>query len=147
MDGELISPNRDLLIAYMGWYQEVNHEEIHLDTIKWETHADHEVLYWKRLPLCLPCPFQGKKVGRPLEGSHRAQVVPRLVDVRTALAQRPLGPAGLALEITSDCIKRAFGRRTCATCFRRTQYSQVARVLRPANSAGRRMTESFTSSC
>lgn len=50
MDGELISPNRDLLIAYMGWYPEVNHEEIRLDTIKWETHADHEVLYWKRLP-------------------------------------------------------------------------------------------------
>lgn len=49
-DGELVSADRDLLIAYMGWYPEVNGEQIQLDTIKWQTHTDFEVLYWKRLP-------------------------------------------------------------------------------------------------
>jgi hypothetical protein len=49
-DGELVSADRDLLIAYMGWYPEVNGEQIQRDTITWQTHTDFEVLYWKRLP-------------------------------------------------------------------------------------------------
>jgi hypothetical protein len=31
--GEVISANRDLVIAYMGWYPEVNREKIQLETI------------------------------------------------------------------------------------------------------------------
>jgi hypothetical protein len=58
MTGDLISPDRNLLIAYMGWYREVNGEEIHLETIEWETHADHEVLYWKRLPFVYHAHFR-----------------------------------------------------------------------------------------
>lgn len=56
--GEVISANRDLVIAYMGWYPEVNREEIQLDTIKWQTHTDFEVLYWKRLPFVYHASFQ-----------------------------------------------------------------------------------------
>jgi hypothetical protein len=51
MTGELFSPDRDLLVAYMGWYPEVRGEQIRLETIRWDTHRDYEVLYWKRLPL------------------------------------------------------------------------------------------------
>ncbi len=58
MSADLISPDRDLLIAYMGWYPEVNGEQIRLETIKWETHTDFEVLYWKRLPFVYHASFQ-----------------------------------------------------------------------------------------
>ena len=33
-EGELISPSRDLLLAWMGWYPEVNHEKILIETVK-----------------------------------------------------------------------------------------------------------------
>jgi hypothetical protein len=56
--GELISAHRDLLIAYMGWYPEVNGEQIQLDTVKWQTHTDFEILYWKRLPFVYHASFQ-----------------------------------------------------------------------------------------
>jgi len=56
--GELISADRDLLLAYMGWYPEVNREQIQLDTIKWQTHTDFEILYWKRLPFVYHASFQ-----------------------------------------------------------------------------------------
>lgn len=49
-EGELTSPDRDLLLAWMGWYPEVRREKILVETIKWESKADFEVLYWKRLP-------------------------------------------------------------------------------------------------
>jgi hypothetical protein len=49
--GDLCSPNRDLLMAYMGWYQEIGQQRIPPETINWQTHADFEILYWKRLPL------------------------------------------------------------------------------------------------
>jgi hypothetical protein len=48
--GDLISPDRDLLIAYMGWYPEINREQIKIETIDWKSHSDFEILYWKRLP-------------------------------------------------------------------------------------------------
>ena len=56
--GELLSLNRDLLIAYMGWYPEVRREQIKLATIQWETLTDKEVLYWKRLPFVHRASFQ-----------------------------------------------------------------------------------------
>ena len=54
----MISANRDLVIAYMGWYPEVNREQIQLETIKWQTHTDFDVLYWKRLPFVYHASFQ-----------------------------------------------------------------------------------------
>ena len=56
--GEVISEARDLVIAYMGWYPEVNREQIQLDTIRWQTHLDFEILYWKRLPFVYDASFQ-----------------------------------------------------------------------------------------
>ncbi len=47
--GELFSPDRDRLIAYMGWYPEVNGERIRLDTVEWHIEKDFAVLYWKYL--------------------------------------------------------------------------------------------------
>lgn len=50
MVGDWFSPDRDLLIAFMGWLPELNHEQIRLESITWETLSDHQVLYWKQLP-------------------------------------------------------------------------------------------------
>ena len=56
--GDLISPNRDLLMGFMGWYPEINQEGIELETITWQTHLDYEILYWKRLPLVYHASFR-----------------------------------------------------------------------------------------
>jgi len=50
-DADIYSNNRDLLMAYMGWYAEINEARILAETVQWETHKDSEILYWKRLPL------------------------------------------------------------------------------------------------
>lgn len=55
--GDLFSPDRDLLVAYMGWYQEIEKQTIQLDTITWQTHSDFEILYWKHLPLVYQASF------------------------------------------------------------------------------------------
>jgi hypothetical protein len=55
--GELVSSDRDLLIAYMGLYPEVNGERIQLETVAWETRTDYEILYWKRLPFVYHASF------------------------------------------------------------------------------------------
>jgi hypothetical protein len=55
--GELISPDRDRLIAYMGWYPEIHRERIQLETVTWETHTNFEILYWKRLPFVYHASF------------------------------------------------------------------------------------------
>lgn len=49
-EGDLISADRDRMIAYMGWYPEVRGECIEFETINWQTHTDFKILYWKRLP-------------------------------------------------------------------------------------------------
>jgi hypothetical protein len=49
--GEITSPDKDLLMAWMGWYSQINESKILLDTVHWETHEDFRILYWKRLPL------------------------------------------------------------------------------------------------
>lgn len=69
MTGDLVSADRDLLIAYMGWYPEVNREKIQLDTIRWETHADFEILYWKRLPFVYHASFRVRPA-KPRWNSH-----------------------------------------------------------------------------
>ena len=56
--GDLISPDRDLLLAYMGWYPEIHQEGIQMETITWQTHSDYEILYWKRLPLVYHASFR-----------------------------------------------------------------------------------------
>jgi hypothetical protein len=57
-DGELISADRDLVIAYMGWSREVGGEQIDLETVTWQTHADFEIAYWKRLPFVYHASFK-----------------------------------------------------------------------------------------
>ncbi len=56
--GELISMDRNLILAYMGWYPEVNGEQIQLVTTTWQSHTDFNVLYWKRLPFVYHAMFQ-----------------------------------------------------------------------------------------
>jgi hypothetical protein len=48
--GELSSQNLALLMARLGWLQELNGEQIKPDSIKLEKHAEYQILYWKRLP-------------------------------------------------------------------------------------------------
>lgn len=71
VEGDLISADRDLLIAYMGWYPEVRHEQIRVETIKWETHTDFDIVYWKAPSLCLSRVFPGARCGRAAE-SYKA---------------------------------------------------------------------------
>ncbi len=47
---ELISADRDLMIAYMGWYPAVSGEQIQMETVTWQTHTDFKVVYWKQIP-------------------------------------------------------------------------------------------------
>lgn len=56
--GDVISADRDLLLAYMGWYPEVNREQIQLQTMRWQTHTDFEIVYWKRLPFVYHASFE-----------------------------------------------------------------------------------------
>ena len=58
ISGDLISANRDLLFAYMGWYLELHGEEILRETIEWQTHTDFAIVYWKRLPSVYHASFQ-----------------------------------------------------------------------------------------
>ena len=46
-----LSSNRDLLVAYMGWYSDLNDARILTETVNWQMRTDFEILYWKRLPL------------------------------------------------------------------------------------------------
>jgi len=48
--GEIFSQNLTLLIARLGWFIELAHARIHIDTIELQTHSDYQVLYWKTLP-------------------------------------------------------------------------------------------------
>lgn len=62
--GDLFSPDRHLLMAYMGWYKKIEAQEIQLEAINWQTHSDFQILYWKRLPLV----YQASFSLRPTEG-------------------------------------------------------------------------------
>jgi len=55
--GDLCSPNRHLLMAFVGWYQEIGRQRIPPETIHWQTHTDFEILYWKELPLVYHASF------------------------------------------------------------------------------------------
>jgi hypothetical protein len=55
--GDLFSPDRHLLMAYLGWYPEIEAQRIQLKAISWQTHSDFQVLYWKRIPLVYQASF------------------------------------------------------------------------------------------
>lgn len=61
--GDLYSPHRHLLMAWMGWCQEIGQQWIPAETINWQTHADFEILYWKRLPLVYHASFTLQPAG------------------------------------------------------------------------------------
>lgn len=50
LTGEVWSANQDLLLAQLGWFQEINSGIIDRKTIRIEVLHDHLVTYWKRLP-------------------------------------------------------------------------------------------------
>jgi hypothetical protein len=58
--GESCSPNRHLLMAYLGWYGEIEDRQIEPQTIRLETHSNFQILYWKRLPLVHRATFELK---------------------------------------------------------------------------------------
>lgn len=62
--GEVISENRDLLFAYLGWYLELHGEEVLRETITWQTHSDFAIVYWKQLPFVYHASFQAQPVER-----------------------------------------------------------------------------------
>lgn len=64
VSGELLSFDKERLMAYMGWYPEISGSLIQLDTINWETHPNFSILYWKQLPVVHRVSFQ-------LQPSHK----------------------------------------------------------------------------
>ncbi len=49
--GLLASQNRDLVIACLGWYEPFQSNlRISWPTLKWITHTEYNITYWKRLP-------------------------------------------------------------------------------------------------
>jgi hypothetical protein len=58
--GDLFSPDRRLLMAYMGWYEEIEAQRIQPGAVTWQTHSDFEILYWKRLPLVYQASFSAQ---------------------------------------------------------------------------------------
>ncbi len=61
---ELISADRDLMIAYMGWYPEVSGEQIQMETVTWQAHTDFKIVYWKRIPFVHHASFQVQSVNQ-----------------------------------------------------------------------------------
>ena len=47
---EIFSPDIDLIMARMGWFPELTRTSVVFDTVTFEKLADHQILYWKRLP-------------------------------------------------------------------------------------------------
>jgi len=47
-------------MAYMGWYPKLHEQQITLESIRWQTHPDFKVLYWKPLPLVYQVSFSLK---------------------------------------------------------------------------------------
>lgn len=64
VSGELPSCDKELLIAYMGWYPEIAGSLIQLDTISWETQRNFNILYWKQLPVVHRVSFQLQPRGK-----------------------------------------------------------------------------------
>ncbi len=62
--GELLSADKERLIAYMGWYPEIAGSLIQVDTINWETHRNFNILYWKQLPVVHRVSFQLQPSGK-----------------------------------------------------------------------------------
>lgn len=49
-DCEVISQNRDLVMAVLGWFQETNNGRVHLESVVFEEFKDYPIFYWKNLP-------------------------------------------------------------------------------------------------
>lgn len=65
--GNLFSPDRDLIMAYLGWYREIEAQRIQLEAISWRTHLDFQILYWKRIPLTYQASFTVQPSEGPIE--------------------------------------------------------------------------------
>lgn len=49
-NGEIFSQDLTLLMARLGWFNELASAQVAVDTIELQTHSDYQILYWKRLP-------------------------------------------------------------------------------------------------
>lgn len=56
---EMTSSSRDLLLARMGWFTELTSDStVKVGTIKFETHRNYPILYWKVLPVVYRATFE-----------------------------------------------------------------------------------------
>ncbi len=58
---EIISQNRDLVMAVLGWFQETDGGRVHLNAIQIQKLSDYPILYWKRLPSVFKVNFTFEK--------------------------------------------------------------------------------------
>ncbi len=54
------SQNRDRLMAVLGWFAQIEHHLVALDTITWNTYPEYPVNYWKRLSNVHVLTFRGR---------------------------------------------------------------------------------------
>jgi hypothetical protein len=74
---ELASPDRNTLMAYMGWYSEIHRESlIDLATVQLTVQSEYPILYWKRAPsvYCAAFNLRPSEPRREPGGSVRSQV-------------------------------------------------------------------------
>lgn len=55
--GDIRTTNRDLLMAELGWYRELNSVKVDQTTIMVEALRNHSITYWKTLPLVYHATF------------------------------------------------------------------------------------------
>lgn len=57
---DLFSPDRNQLMAHMGWYSDARGQAIDLETVQVSARTDFSILYWKRLPSVYHASFRFK---------------------------------------------------------------------------------------
>jgi hypothetical protein len=55
----LASRNKDLLMAYLGWFERLESADVNWETLRIETHSNYAVTYWKRLDGVHEATFDG----------------------------------------------------------------------------------------
>jgi hypothetical protein len=56
-EGEIFSQNRDLVMAVLGWFQEIEGGRVHLESIALQEIKDYPIFYWKNLPYVYKATF------------------------------------------------------------------------------------------
>ena len=62
--GLLASTNLDVLMAYLGWWEQLESAQIEWDSVKWRTHSAYPLTYWKNLTNVTEVSFTGETLNQ-----------------------------------------------------------------------------------